>query len=602
MKLNDRLLRQASRARTELAITVALGVLAGILLVLQARFLSRTVNLVFLEGKSLGNVGSLLLMLLFVAALRAGASWGSQVAAGQAANRVKIDLRQRLSAHLLALGPAYTRGERSGELTNTVVEGIEALDAYFSQYLPQLALATFVPLTILICVFSLDKLSAVVLVLTAPLIPLFTVLIGDRADALTKRQWQSLSRMSAHFLDVLQGLTTLKLLGRSRDQIKTIAEISDRYRTTTLGVLRVAFLSALVMEMIATLSTAIVAVEIGLRLLRGGMAFEEALFILVLAPEFYLPLRLLGVRFHAAMAGVAAAERIFDVLDMGEAEVKVTIRGEVAVNAQPVFEHDLNLDLNICFDDVHYVYDDGGRQALNGLSFHIASCQKVALVGPSGAGKSTAVYLLLRFIEPHHGQITVAGRRLQDIPASDWREQVAWVPQNPYLFHTSVVDNIRLAREDAALDEVVQAARQAHAHEFIAALPQGYDTVVGERGSRLSAGQAQRVALARAFLKDAPILVLDEATSSLDPIHETLIGEAIERLTRERTVLIIGHRLKTVYRADQILVMEGGRIVETGTHATLAQDGGLYSRMLRASGLAGGQDDIHIGVRYGEAI
>jgi thiol reductant ABC exporter CydD subunit len=602
MKLNDRLLRQASRARAELVITVALGGLAGILLVLQARFLSRTVNLVFLEGKALGDVESLLLLLLFVAVLRAGASWASQVAAGQAANRVKIDLRQRLSTHLLTLGPAYTRSERSGELTNTVVEGIEALDAYFSQYLPQLALATIVPLTVLICVFSLDKLSALVLVLTAPLIPLFTALIGDRANALTKRQWLSLSRMSAHFLDVLQGLTTLKLLGRSRDQIKTIAEISDRYRRTTLGVLRVAFLSALVMEMVATLSTAIVAVEIGLRLLRSGVAFEEALFILVLAPEFYLPLRLLGTRFHVAMTGVAAAQRIFDVLDAGESEVKVTIRGEGAVNAQPVLEHGQNLDRNILFDDVHYVYDDGERQALNGLSFHIAPGQKVALVGPSGAGKSTVVYLLLRFIEPQQGQITVAGRRLQDIPASAWREQVAWVPQNPYLFHASVADNIRLACEDAALDDVAQAARQAHAHEFIVELPQGYDTVVGERGSRLSAGQAQRVALARAFLKDAPILVLDEATSSLDPIHEALIGEAIERLTRGRTVLIIGHRLNTICSADQILVMDDGRIVETGTHSTLTEDGGLYSRMVNASGLASEQDGIHIGLRYGEAI
>jgi len=562
-------------------LTVGLGWLAGVVLVIQAWFLSQVINGVFLEGSTLAQVRSLLLILLLLSLARAMLSWGSEVSANRVANQVKTDLRGRLSGHLLALGPAYAHGERSGELTNTVVEGVEALDAYFSQYLPQLALAALVPLTVLIFVFRLDLLSGLVLLLTAPLIPIFMVLIGNLAEGLTRRQWISLSRMSAHFLDVLQGMTTLKLLGRSRDQIQTIARISDRFRQTTLGVLRVAFLSALVMEMVATLSTAVVAVEIGLRLLYGRMAFEEAFFILLLAPEFYLPLRQLSARFHDSMPGLSAAQRIFEILGVkaeGENKDEVQVNVKAKVEAEAEFE--LNLNLN--FSNVHYAYDDGERPALKGLSFQIASGQRVALVGPSGAGKSTVAYLLLRFIEPDQGVITVDDIPLGHIPVRAWRAQVAWVPQDLYLFHASVAENIRLARAEASLDEVVWAARQAHAHDFIRALPQGYGTLVGERGARLSGGQAQRIALARAFLKDAPLLILDEATANLDPEEETRIQESMERLMQGRTALVIAHRLPTVYRADQILVMQGGRVVESGTHTTLVERGELYRRLVTA--------------------
>ena len=581
MRVDQRLLGSAQPARAGLTLTVGLGWLAGVVLVTQAWFLSQVINGVFLEGSTLAQVRSLLLILLLLSLARAGLSWGSEVSANCVANQVKTDLRGRLSGHLLALGPAYAHGERSGELANTAVEGVEALDAYFSQYLPQLALAALVPLTVLIFVFRLDLLSGLVLLLTAPLIPIFMVLIGNLAEGLTRRQWISLSRMSAHFLDVLQGMPTLKLLGRSRDQIQTIAQISDRFRQTTLGVLRVAFLSALVMEMVATLSTAVVAVEIGLRLLYGRMAFEEAFFILLLAPEFYLPLRQLSARFHDSMPGVAAAQRIFEILGV-KAEREDKDKDEVQVKARVEAEAEFKLNLNLNFSNVHYAYDDGERTALKGLSFQIASGQRVALVGPSGAGKSTVAYLLLRFIEPDQGVITVDDIPLGHIPVRAWRAQVAWVPQNLYLFHASVAENIRLARAEASLDEVVWAAQQAHAHDFIGALPQGYDTLVGERGARLSGGQAQRIALARAFLKDAPLLILDEATANLDPEEETRIQESMERLMRGRTALVIAHRLPTVYRADQILVMQGGCVVESGTHATLVEQGELYRRLVTA--------------------
>ncbi|GIV80748.1 MAG: thiol reductant ABC exporter subunit CydD [Anaerolineae bacterium] len=476
---------------------------------------------------------------------------------------------------MLALGPAYVRDERSGELAHTVTEGIEALHAYVSEYLPQLALAVLVPLAMLAVVFPLDLLSGIVLLLTAPMIPLLMILIGKAANWQSRRQWTQLSRMSAHFLDVLQGLPTLKIFGRSREQAATIAAVSEQFRDATMSVLRVAFLSAFVLEMLATISTAIIAVEIGLRLLYGRMAFDDALFVLILAPEYYLPLRQLGARFHAGVSGVTAAARIFAVLETRPADcAPPAVTAPQGVPAPP---------FDLRFEDVHYAYDDGDRPALNGLTLHIPAGQTVALVGPSGAGKSTIAHLLLRFImRPPPDASLVNGRDLCDLPADAWRAQIAWVPQLPYLFDGTVADNIRLGRPDASLDAVIHAAQQAGADGFIRALPDGYDTRIGERGARLSGGQAQRLALARAFLRDAPLVILDEATANLDPETEASILAAMEALRRGRTALVIAHRLHTIRDADQIAVLAGGRVVECGPHAALSAQPGPYRQLLLA--------------------
>ncbi len=582
MNLDPRLLQLARSARLWLALTVGLGVLGGALLVAQAWLLSRAIGDVFLGGRSLQDVAPLLAGMALVALGRAGAAWLGAVAGERVAGRVKQELRERLFAHLLALGPAYSTGERSGELATTLTEGVEALDAYFSQYLPQLALAALVPLTFLLVVFPLDALSGLVLLLTAPLIPFFMVLIGGLAERATRRQWGALSRMSAHFLDVLQGLPTLKLFGRSRAQVAIIARISDRFRRTTLGVLRVAFLSALALELLATISTAIVAVEVGLRLLYGALDFQNALFVLVLAPEYYLPLRALGVKFHAGIQGVTAAARLFQILDLPPASLPVASPG-AAEPERPASPSPVPRRMHIAFHDVRYAYPDG-RVALDGVSFAVQPGQRVALVGPSGAGKSTLAALLLRFMEPQAGRITVDGLPLAALDPDAWRARLAWVPQRPYLLNATVLENIRLGRPQATPDEVAWAARQAHAHGFIAALPDGYGTVIGERGARLSGGQAQRIALARAFLRDAPLLLLDEATANLDSESEALVQAALEKLLRGRTALIIAHRLRTVQQADLIVVLEGGRVAEAGSHAALVERGGLYCRLMAAYG------------------
>ncbi len=650
--MHDKRLLQLARAqRLPLLLTVACGLGGCLVIITQAHLLAQVIDRAFLGHSALAGVGGLLGILLLAALVRAGLAWGAEVAAQRTASQVKQQVRIRLLARLLALGPAFVRGERTGELVNTATRGIEELDAWFSQLLPQAALAMLAPVAILCAVFPIDPLSGLVLLLTAPLIPIFMALIGSLAGSLSRRQWVSLSRMSAHFLDVLQGLTTLKLFGRSQRQTKIIARISDDYRRATMRVLRVAFLSALVLELVATVSTAVVAVEVGLRLLAGTLTFGRALFVLLLAPEFYQPLRALGARYHAAMSGTSAADRIFAVIGTGEdhredgedegsgrtearrpmkelynlqrtlpggrgrrlkaapkwpASREARLRG-LAAQARPLHTvkvHDGGgnpgpaqgvatstvlpsvVSQDICLVDVAFTYPGGQAPALDGVTCEIAGGMITALVGPSGAGKSTLANLLLRFQLPDAGRILVGGVSLDEIGDAAWREQIAWVPQRPHLFHTTVAENIRLARPDAPLEAVIAAARAAEAHDFIQALPQGYETPVGEHGARLSGGQVQRIALARAFLRAAPLLICDEATSHLDPESEALVTGALRRLAAGRTVLIIAHRLSTVCDADRILVLDHGRVVAAGTHETLLATDPLYRSLVLAHGAA----------------
>ncbi len=557
-------------ARRPISIAAGLGVLGGVLLVPQAWFLAHATNAVVLEHALLAQVLPWLLPLPIIFAFRFVVMRASEQVAMRAATLVKEDVRSRLVRHLQALGPAYVQSRHSGELAVAAVDGIEALEPYYARYLPHMALVALLPLSILAFIFPQDWISGLVLLLTAPLIPLFMVLIGSGAERLNQRQWRKLASMSGYFLDALQGLTTLKVFNASRREAELIARISEDYRRSTMSVLRLAFLSALVLEFFASVSIAVVAVLIGFRLLRADMGFEAGFFILLLAPEFYLPLRTLGTHYHARMEAIGAAERIVEVLD-------VPLPQTAQARARPL----LARALEIRFEDVHFAYGPG-REALRGTSFYLAAERVTALVGASGAGKTTVLNILLGFVHAQRGRVLAGGHGLTELHPDYWLRQVAWLPQRAHLFRGSILDNIRMADTSVGFEAVRAAARRAHADEFIERLSQGYDTPVGERGQNLSGGQVQRLALARAFLKDAPVVLMDEATASLDPESESLITQAIARLAKARTVLVIAHRLRTVRGADCILVMDSGRVVERGTHDILVHADTRYARMVCA--------------------
>lgn len=567
--MNQELFRHIKHARSALTLTIIFGVLGAAATIAQMAFLSKIVDRVFLAHESLTQVVSLFLLLLVVIVVRAGLVWVREVTAQQGAIRIKSEVRERLFTHLLQLGPVYARGERTGELVATASEGIERLDAYVSRYLPQLALSILIPFLIAAYILSLDWLSAFLLFVTGPIIPLLMILVGSYAEQHIQRQWTALARMSAHFLDAVQGLPALKLFNRSDAERARIARVSEGYRERTMKVLRSAFLSGAVLEFLTAIAIGLIAVTLGIRLLDGGITFEYAFLVLLLAPEFYRPLRELGVHRHAGMEGKAAAKRIIEIL-----ETPLPVHMGAASGKHPVGP------LTIEFTGVTYAYPGSDRTALTGIDLTLPAGTRTALVGRSGAGKSTLANLLLRFIDAQDGIITANGIPLVDLPVEAWREYVALVPQRPYLFYGSVRANIRLARPGASDSEVEQAAELAGAAGFISRLPQGYDTGIGERGARLSAGQAQRIAIARAFLKDAPLLVLDEPTSSLDPESETLIRHALERLVQNRTVLVIAHRYNTIANAQQVAVLEDGRLVELGHPAALLEQDGPYARLM----------------------
>ncbi|MBN1371163.1 MAG: thiol reductant ABC exporter subunit CydD [Anaerolineaceae bacterium] len=576
MYLDPRLLRLARPAALKLILAIFGGLSAALLAVFSARALSRIIAAVFLGGLGLTQVQPLLSGLLALILARAACSLVGEAAASAAAAQVKATLRERLFSRLVELGPVALRGKSTGELSATALQGVEALDAYFAQYLPQVALAGLIPLGILLLVFPLDPLSGVILLVTGPLIPFFMALIGRTAERLTQRQWTTLNRMSAYFLDTLQGLRTLKALGRSAEQAGRIATVSERYRDTTLGVLRITFLSALTLELLGTISTAMIAVQVGLRLLYGQMGFEEAFFLLVIAPDFYLPLRTLGLRFHAAMNGMTAAKKIWEVLGDQDSPSAPTSADQtvplLADNAQ------------VIFDNVSFAYPGVDQEAVRQFNLELHPGTLTALVGPSGAGKTTLAWLLLGFLRPQTGSLRINGHSLDELGEAAWRAGMAWVPQHPHLFHDSLAANLRIAEPQATPEQLWQALRLARLDEWAASLPEGLDTPVGEGGARLSGGQAQRLALARAFLRNAPLLVLDEPTAHLDLPEEARLEATLRELCQTRTVLIIAHRITTVRQADWVVLLEDGQINEQGRPEELLKAEGAFARLAQAFG------------------
>lgn len=567
----QRLNRLKNRVKPTLLLAVGLGIVSGFVLIAQALIVAGLVHRVMIDGSGYREVLPQLLWLPPLMAVRAGLSWLSERVAFAASATIRQEVCNDLFQRLLDAGPLQLKGDRAGEVATVIVDGVEALEGYYSRYLPHLAVMAVVPLSILAAVVPADWISAGIMLFSAPFIPFFTIMIGRGAERLNQRQWQTLARLGGYFLDRVNGLATLRMFNASRREAEMIACISDDYRRATMSVLYMAFLSALVLEFFATVSVALMAVVIGFRLLKGGMTFQDGFTVLLLAPEFYLPLRLMGNYYHARMEAIGAAERIFSLMDIPPAPRPATPRPLPPISP-----------LRVCLEGVRFRYSPDAAPVIDGVTLSLAPGERVALVGPSGAGKSTLAALLLGFALPEQGRVLVNDVDLAQCDPDQWRRHVAWVPQNPHLFHGTIGDNIRLGRRDATDTDVLQAASRARCGEFIARLPHGLDTVIGEQGAGLSGGQARRIALARVFLKDSPLIITDEPTAGLDAHSEALVREALGELAQGRTVLSIAHRLATLEDADRVVVMSGGRIIEQGRYDELKGAGGLFARMAAA--------------------
>ncbi len=537
--LDPRLLHYAHATRRFLVLAIAIGGLTSLLLIAQAWLIAHIVTGAFLHHQTLGSLRGTLLALLAVISGRSGLAWGAERAAHRASASAKSELRSAAAEHVAALGPAGLEGSETGRLSTLLTTGIDALDGYFARYLPQLFLAVIVPIAVIAVVAGADWVSAVLIAVSLPLIPIFMVLVGATTRDRTMARMRSLQKLAGHFLDVVAGLPTLKVFGRARAQARAIADVTDRYRATTLATLRLTFLSSLVLELLATVSVALVAVAVGLRLLGGDMSFRDALFVLVLAPEAYLPLRALGANYHGSADGIQAAQDIFTLL---EQPTSTPTGGDTTATGTAISIRRLEI-----------TYPGRRLPALDGAELIVTPGETVAVTGASGCGKSTLLAVILGLRLPDAGSVSLGGVDLADLDLDDWRSRIGWVPQRPHLFARSVADNVRLGRpeaSDAAVDSALEAAGLA---DVVHRLPQGPDTLLGDGGGGLSAGERQRVSLARAFVRDAPLLLLDEPTASLDGETEADVLAAVRRLVTGRTAVIVAHRPALAALADRVV-------------------------------------------------
>ncbi|MFJ2743102.1 thiol reductant ABC exporter subunit CydD [Streptomyces sp. NPDC087440] len=558
--IDPRLLRYARATRFFLGAVVVLGLAGAGLVVAQAMLIAEVVVGGFEDGLDSAGVLTPLILLAVVAAGRALVAWLTELAAHRASAAVKSELRGRLLERAAGLGPGWLGGQRVGSLVALATRGVDALDDYFSRYLPQLGLAVVVPVAVLARIVTEDWVSAAIIVVTLPLIPVFMILIGWATQSRMDRQWKLLSRLSGHFLDVVAGLPTLKVFGRAKAQAEQIRAITGEYRRATMKTLRIAFLSSFALELLATLSVALVAVTIGMRLVHGELDLYTGLVILILAPEAYLPLRQVGAQYHAAAEGLAAAEEIFEVL---ETELPEGGSGDAPAGGA------------LRVEGVTVRHEGRSAASLESASLEVGEGETVALVGPSGAGKSTLLNAVLGFVPLESGRVLVGDTDLAAVDPEKWRARVAWVPQRPHLFAGTVAENVRLARPEADDAAVLEALRDAGAHDFVAALPQGVETLLGEDGAGLSAGQRQRLALARAFLADRPVLLLDEPTAALDGETEAGIVDAVRRLAVGRTVLLVVHRPALLAVADRVVALGDAGAVPAGPGARIQPAAGV---------------------------
>ncbi len=551
-RIDRRLARESAAARSQFAVAGALGMVSAAVIVAQAALLAHVIAGAAFEHKSLQALSGSMIALAVVVGARALLTGAFELSGRLGAIKVMAELRIRLAQRLLIDRPGRAGAERTGELAAASVQGVDALESYFAGYLPSLVLATVVPVTVLAWLAPVDLLCDVILAITIPIVIVFMILIGKGAAARTRRRWHALSLLSSHFLDVVEGLETLRAHRREDAQAAVLQEVGDRYRRETMGTLRLAFMSALVLELCAMIGTALVAATIGLQLIDGDLSLDAGLTVLLLAPELYNPLRAVGQQFHASADGLAAAGRVLEVLD-GQPPLSTPAQPRPAADPRSAPLH---------FEGVSYAYPGRPGEVLSAVELTIDPGELVAVMGRSGAGKSTLAALALRLVDPTTGAVRCGGVDLREMAPSDWRAHAAWVPQRAQLFSATVAENIALADPDASRERIELAAHAAGLDELLTELPRGLDTVIGDGGRRVSAGQQQRIAIARAFLRDAPLAVLDEPTSNLDASSAQAVGEAIARLSIGRSTLLITHDARLAGRANRVIELAGGHARE----------------------------------------
>ncbi|MFM5086724.1 cysteine/glutathione ABC transporter permease/ATP-binding protein CydD [Aeromonas media] len=565
--------KQSGHGRRWIGLSIGLGMGQGILMVMQAWLLATLLHGFIIEGTTPEQSIPLFIALLLVTLTKAALAYGREVASFKAGSTVRQAIRELVLTRLARLGPAYIQRRPAGSWASLLLEQIEEMQEFFSRYLPQMAIAVFIPLVILVAVFPVNWAAGIILLGTAPLIPLFMILVGVGAADANRRNFQSLARLSGHFLDRLKGLRTLQLFMRTQAEGEAIRDASEDFRERTMEVLRLAFLSTAVLEFFAAIAVALVAVYFGFSYIDhlnfGNYGVKvtlfTGLFVLFLAPEFYAPLRELGAHYHAKAQAIGAAEQLLEFL---EAEVSEPASGSAPFQADgPIRVEARALE----------VLSAEGKVLVGPIDFTLEAGTRTALVGISGAGKSSLVNALLGFA-PYRGSLRVNGQELAELDMSQWRLQLGWLSQNPQLFHASLRDNLLLARPTASDAELEAALVRAQAWEF--AKEKGFDYPVGDQAGGLSVGQAQRLALARTLLKSTQLMVLDEPTASLDRHSERAIMSTLEDAAKGQTLLMITHRLDQLSQMDNILVLERGQLVEQGHFAQLCQAQGPFARLL----------------------
>ncbi|EMK6667362.1 cysteine/glutathione ABC transporter permease/ATP-binding protein CydD [Vibrio fluvialis] len=574
--LNIWLKQQSKLAKRWLMLAVGLGVLSSVFLLAQAALLASILHQLIIEHVDKHELIPYFVGLAVTIAIRAGCSWARELAGFRAGQQIRIYIRQLIFDKLRALGPAYIKGKPAGAWATLTLEQVENMHDFFARYLPQMSLSVLIPFVILIVVFPVNWAAGLIFLITAPLVPLFMALVGIKAADAGRKNFKALQRLSGHFYDRLQSMTTIRLFDRTSAETEQMKGASEVFRKRTMDVLRIAFLSSAVLEFFTSISIAITAVYFGFSFIGelnfGGydasVTLFAGIFVLVLAPEFYQPLRDLGTFYHAKQQAVGAAESIVEFLNIDVSQVQSGSQTLPEMQGVEIVARDLE------------VFSPEGKRLVGPLTFTLNSQQTTALVGPSGAGKTSLINAILGFM-PYRGNLSINGIELSELDHAHWRKQISWVGQNPLLVHGTIRDNVTLGKSNIADAQVQAVLDSSFAAEFVS--KHGLDYPISDRSGGLSVGQAQRLALARAMLQNGQFWLLDEPTASLDARSEQLVMQGLNQQITHKTALLVTHQLLPLKSVNQILVMQDGQLVQAGDYATLSQQDGLFATMLASN-------------------